>query len=529
MKQAKASYAFNARSAVEISFDVGDVIVILEEDLSGWGKGRTKDYKEGYFPLAYVQVEELSESDSDDEDTNKNAQPLCTAMYDFVALSELQLSFSKGDVINITKKGKENDWWEGIVQHSQQKGLFPSNYVKLGDQHNNQIIQTPNQRADNPQPNNFKEHPQSGVEKKEGEQYKISEASGSEDHKKEEGSRSNFRIEDSFENEPSISSLTARNANQFSALSQNTSAHFSNLSTLDVSVPFELHTGNYPREFATLSPISPNLSALAYDPAEIARRRHSMNLSASPLSLSAFSGEYTRDFDALCLLYPFVPSSVSQNTPPPSQSLFTPTKISTTNQPVFISPSTDAPHPISQPIFIPSSHQLSQSRPQSAPQFFTPLTPSPQSSSQTSQSSTPPKSIVPKLPLPSSSPDRKERYSNRDQRERNPSGTSSQTTTHTGSIPNAPSSTNGAKTPGRTPNKYGAIKSPGARRDASTLVGSTSKRKVKLEGSFSMGKKPNSTITHSNSSPEQANDSNQQVLRQSRRIRNRPTYSSKMK
>jgi hypothetical protein len=67
MKQAKAVYAFNARSDAEISFDIGDVIVILEEDPSGWGKGRTKDYKEGYFPIAYVQLEELLDSDSDDE------------------------------------------------------------------------------------------------------------------------------------------------------------------------------------------------------------------------------------------------------------------------------------------------------------------------------------------------------------------------------------------------------------------------------------------------------------------------------
>lgn len=65
MKQAKASYAFTARSDTEISFGVGEVITILEEDPSGWGKGRTREYKEGYFPLAYVQVEEFSDSDSD--------------------------------------------------------------------------------------------------------------------------------------------------------------------------------------------------------------------------------------------------------------------------------------------------------------------------------------------------------------------------------------------------------------------------------------------------------------------------------
>jgi hypothetical protein len=66
--------------------------------------------------------------------------------------------------------------------------LFPSNYVKLGDQHNTPIIQTPDQRfGENPQANNFKEHTRGGAEKKEGEaQYKISEPSESEHHKKDE-------------------------------------------------------------------------------------------------------------------------------------------------------------------------------------------------------------------------------------------------------------------------------------------------------------------------------------------------------
>lgn len=68
MKQAKAVYAFNARSENEISFAVGDLIFIVEEDTtSGWSKGRTQDYKEGYFPHNYVEIEELdSDSDSDE-------------------------------------------------------------------------------------------------------------------------------------------------------------------------------------------------------------------------------------------------------------------------------------------------------------------------------------------------------------------------------------------------------------------------------------------------------------------------------
>lgn len=255
----------------------------------------------------------------------------------------------------------------------------------------------------------------------------------------------------------------------------------------------------------------------------MAQRRHSMNLSSSPLALSAFSGEYTRDFDALCLLYPFVPSSVSQNAiTSPEQQLFTPTKVlATPGQPAFISspsaPINTTPYPISQPLPIPSSHQIPQSRPQSAPNTtrqsarqLAVAQPSLSSQPISQPTSISPKHTVPKLAL-ASSPDRKERYSNRERSHASTNATT-QPPTHASASANAtpttatPTSASGAKTPGRTPTKSGATKSMGARRDAGAGAASVSKRKVKLEGSFSMGKRPNSTITHSNTTPELLQD-----------------------
>lgn len=117
MKQARAVYAFSARSENEISFNAGDLIFILEEDLtSGWSKGRTQDYMEGYFPHNYVEIEDLADSDADSDsddgiksniffkcagliiyiDTNKSVLQ-CLAIYDFNALSDTQISFKKGN------------------------------------------------------------------------------------------------------------------------------------------------------------------------------------------------------------------------------------------------------------------------------------------------------------------------------------------------------------------------------------------------------------------------------------------------
>lgn len=54
-----------------------------------------------------------------------------TALYDFEAQAEGDLSFSAGDVIEIMQRSSnENEWWIGKLNGRQ--GQFPGNYVKLG-------------------------------------------------------------------------------------------------------------------------------------------------------------------------------------------------------------------------------------------------------------------------------------------------------------------------------------------------------------------------------------------------------------
>ncbi|KAJ4985023.1 BAR domain-containing protein [Stagonosporopsis vannaccii] len=58
------------------------------------------------------------------------APETCTALYDFEAQSEGDLSFLAGDSIEIiTRTQNENEWWTGKVRGKQ--GQFPGNYVKL--------------------------------------------------------------------------------------------------------------------------------------------------------------------------------------------------------------------------------------------------------------------------------------------------------------------------------------------------------------------------------------------------------------
>lgn len=50
----QALYQYVGQDVDELSFNVGDIIDIILEDISGWWKGRLRG-KEGLFPGNYVQ------------------------------------------------------------------------------------------------------------------------------------------------------------------------------------------------------------------------------------------------------------------------------------------------------------------------------------------------------------------------------------------------------------------------------------------------------------------------------------------
>ncbi|ESX01012.1 hypothetical protein KL918_002654 [Ogataea parapolymorpha] len=58
------------------------------------------------------------------------AAETCTALYDYTAQAEGDLSFSAGQVITILQRSEnQNDWWTGSVNGV--TGVFPGNYVQL--------------------------------------------------------------------------------------------------------------------------------------------------------------------------------------------------------------------------------------------------------------------------------------------------------------------------------------------------------------------------------------------------------------
>lgn len=58
---------------------------------------------------------------------NSNAQLVVKARFNFQQTNEDELSFNKGDIINVTRT-EEGGWWEGSLNGK--AGWFPSNYVR---------------------------------------------------------------------------------------------------------------------------------------------------------------------------------------------------------------------------------------------------------------------------------------------------------------------------------------------------------------------------------------------------------------
>ncbi|KAM9156493.1 intersectin-2 isoform 3-T4 [Pangshura tecta] len=126
---AQVTTAYAASGTEQLSLAPGQLILILKKNPSGWWQGelqaRGKKRQKGWFPANHVKL--LGPTS---ERTTPAALSVCQviAMYDYAATNEDELSFSKGQLINVLNKD-DADWWQGEI--SGVTGLFPSNYVKM--------------------------------------------------------------------------------------------------------------------------------------------------------------------------------------------------------------------------------------------------------------------------------------------------------------------------------------------------------------------------------------------------------------
>ncbi|KAM9376028.1 intersectin-2-like [Pholidichthys leucotaenia] len=113
----------------QLSLSPGQLIVVLAKNSTDWWLGelqaRGKKWQRGWFHSSHVKLLGPSSSKS-----SPSPLPVCQviAMYDYTAANQDELSFSKGQLINILDKTNP-DWWKG--EASGVTGLLPTNYVKM--------------------------------------------------------------------------------------------------------------------------------------------------------------------------------------------------------------------------------------------------------------------------------------------------------------------------------------------------------------------------------------------------------------
>ncbi|KAG5458510.1 MAG: SH3 domain-containing protein [Olpidium bornovanus] len=144
---ARAVYDYDESCPGELSFRRGDLIEVLDTTIStDWWEGRnTKTGRTGQFPTAYVEDPSAAALASNPTEPSRRASSealapaatatpvaVVTAAYDYEAQAEEELSFRRGDAINVISKTVPGDdsggWWLGEKGGS--VGEIPASYVE---------------------------------------------------------------------------------------------------------------------------------------------------------------------------------------------------------------------------------------------------------------------------------------------------------------------------------------------------------------------------------------------------------------
>ncbi|XP_028329263.1 intersectin-2b isoform X2 [Gouania willdenowi] len=113
----------------QLILENGQLVLILGKNSSGWWLGelqaRGKKRQKGWFPASNIKI-----LGSNSGKSTPASQAVCQviAIYDYSAANQDEISFSKGQLINVLDKSNP-DWWKGEINGA--TGLFPFNYVKL--------------------------------------------------------------------------------------------------------------------------------------------------------------------------------------------------------------------------------------------------------------------------------------------------------------------------------------------------------------------------------------------------------------
>ncbi|KAH7926483.1 hypothetical protein BV22DRAFT_1104300 [Leucogyrophana mollusca] len=140
---ARVIFDFSASSPFELSVSEGISVHVLEEDDgSGWVKVADEFGGKGLVPASYIETAEgnqLQRSGSFDtnfQQTSGKCVSTVRVLYDYQAQGPDELTIQESELLELSPgvNGGQNfaeGWWEGFSADGR-KGIFPSNYVRVG-------------------------------------------------------------------------------------------------------------------------------------------------------------------------------------------------------------------------------------------------------------------------------------------------------------------------------------------------------------------------------------------------------------
>lgn len=126
---AVVKYNYQAQQPDELALTKGTRILILEKSNDGWWRGQSGT-QAGWFPSNYTQEE------GDNDDTlhtyamAENVLDIVVALYSFSSNNDQELSFEKGDRLEILDRPPADPEWYKARNGQGQIGLVPRNYLQ---------------------------------------------------------------------------------------------------------------------------------------------------------------------------------------------------------------------------------------------------------------------------------------------------------------------------------------------------------------------------------------------------------------
>ncbi|KAM3957693.1 LOW QUALITY PROTEIN: SH2/SH3 adaptor protein dock [Aphomia sociella] len=126
---AVVKYNYQAQQPDELALTKGTRILILEKSNDGWWRGQYQGHT-GWFPSNYTSEEGDNEDNVHTYAMAENVLDIVVALYSFTSSGEQELSFEKGDRLEIVERPPCDPEWFRARDSRGRLGLVPRNYLQ---------------------------------------------------------------------------------------------------------------------------------------------------------------------------------------------------------------------------------------------------------------------------------------------------------------------------------------------------------------------------------------------------------------